>query len=861
MSSHTAITVTIAVISGLFGLTLGYYQNMNEGISRQPDVSNSVEQITLDAVTVPIKGSPMRGGQNAIATVVVFTDFTVPATKPLYTQHLDHAFQIHGDKLAVVYKAYPLQSETNNDALLRAKFAAAAQIQDKFWAMADKLIDYGTQPLSMEKGLELAQAAGLDTKKLANDIESPQVLEAIRADIQLGKSLGLTGAPSLFINGKELVFSDNLTQKTLMDGINAELTRLTRLAAQPAANYYLGSLVNQQLDALHAATHNATTDDLGRPVRGAKNALVTIVEYSDYECPFCARVEPTLARILREYPDSVRIVFSHNPLPFHKHAMRAHQAAYAAGKQGKFWEMHDLLFKNQKKLTDNHFMQYAQKLDLDMNKFKADIDAPETLNAIQKNLKEGTEKNISGAPNFLINGVPLTGAQPYESFKKIIEQELKKAKLIQKEHNGMEGDKLYAEIIKKAPKIAPKDTVRLFVETDNAPILGNPNAPITIVEFTDFECPFCSRANATLHQLQAEYPDKIRIVFKNNPLSFHKNANAAHRAALAAQAQGKFREMHDLLFANQKSLSAADLEKYAAQIGLDLNRFRQDMESDAIKKHIEKDLNDGQNFDVRGTPHFFINGTRLKGAQPIDKFRAVIDEELKIAQPLMERNLSGDALYKAIVENEKMKAFKHSRRPMARHRLKPMEKALDHNIVPADHNIAPVALEKGDSYARGPEDAPVTIYQFSEFQCPFCSRVEPTLNELMAAYPGKIRIIFKSFPLAFHKNAKIASEAALAAGAQGKFWEMHELLFQNQKQLDRENLSDYARQLGLNIEKFDADLDAHVYAPQVDLETKQGQSAGVSGTPTFVINGKLLPGAQPLSEFKAAVNEALNPTP
>lgn len=854
MSSHTAITVTIAVISGLFGLTFGYYQNMNEGISRQPDVSHSVEQIALDAVTVPIKGSPMRGGQNAVATIVVFTDFTAPATKPLYTQHLDHAFRIHGDKIAVVYKAYPLQSNTNNgnDALLRAKLAQAAKLQDKFWNMADKLIDYGTQPLSMEKGLELALAAGLDTKKLAKDIDSPQVLDAIRADIQLGKSLGLTGAPSLFVNGKEIVFSDKITQKTLMDGINAELKRMSRLAAQPAANYYLGSLVNQQLDAIQSAS-----DDLGRPVRGAKNALVTIVEYSDYECPFCSRVEPTLARILREYPDSVRIVFSHHPLPFHKNAMRAHQAAYAAGKQGKFWEMHDLLFKNQKSLTDSHLMQYARELGLDMKKFQTDIDAPETRDAIQKNLKEATEKNISGTPNFLINGVALTGAQPYENFKKIIEQELKKAKLVQHEHKGLSGDKLYAEIMKTAPKTAPKDAApagRIFVETGNAPILGNPNAPITIVEFTDFECPFCSRANTTLHQLLTEYPDKIRIVFKNNPLSFHKNANAAHRAALAAQAQGKFREMHDLLFANQKSLSAADLEKYASQIGLDLNRFRQDMESEAIKTQVEEDLSSGQHVGVRGTPHFFINGKRLSGAQPIDQFRAVIDDELKLAQPLLERNLTGEALYKAIVEQNSVKALRHSRRPFPKNRMKPMAQALD-------HNAAPVALEIGDSYARGPENAPVTIYQFSEFQCPFCSRVEPTLNELLAAYPGKIRIIFKSFPLTIHKNAKIASEAALAAGAQDKFWEMHELLFQNQKQLNRENLTDYARQLGLNVEKFDAELDAHVYAPQVDLETKQGQSAGVSGTPTFFINGKILKGAQSLSAFKTAVDEALNQTP
>ena len=132
------------------------------------------------------------------------------------------------------------------------------------------------------------------------------------------------------------------------------------------------------------------------------------------------------------------------------------------------------------------------------------------------------------------------------------------------------------------------------------------------------------------------------------------------------------------------------------------------------------------------------------------------------------------------------------------------------------------------------------------------------LSLLRKAYGDKVRIVFKNFPLRLHQNAKLASEAALAAGAQGKFWEMQALLFQNQKNLVRPALSDYARQLGLDVAAFDAALDAHTYAAQVDKETAEGRSVGVTGTPSFVINGKLVRGAVSFESFKAEIDAALS---
>ena len=154
------------------------------------------------------------------------------------------------------------------------------------------------------------------------------------------------------------------------------------------------------------------------PVRGAADAKVTIVEFSDYECPFCSRVEPTMDELLKAYPNDVRVAFVNHPLGFHKNAMPAAKAAVAAFKQGKFWEMHAALFSNQKNLNEAFFTEQAKKLGLDMARFTADMNSPETANYIEKGMKDAGPMGISGTPSLLINGKLVVGALPLDAFKK-----------------------------------------------------------------------------------------------------------------------------------------------------------------------------------------------------------------------------------------------------------------------------------------------------------------------------------------------------------------------------------------------------------------------------------------------------------
>lgn len=164
------------------------------------------------------------------------------------------------------------------------------------------------------------------------------------------------------------------------------------------------------------------------PVRGPNDAWVTIVESADFQCPFCKRVEGTLEQIEKKYGHDVRLVFKNNPLPFHQHAMPAAIAAECAKVQGKFWPMHDALYKGQPALTSADLEKYAKQAGVNVTKWKACLTSPQPKVAIQADQQLAARMGARGTPAFFINGRFLSGAQPFASFQALIDQELKKAK-------------------------------------------------------------------------------------------------------------------------------------------------------------------------------------------------------------------------------------------------------------------------------------------------------------------------------------------------------------------------------------------------------------------------------------------------
>jgi protein-disulfide isomerase len=162
----------------------------------------------------------------------------------------------------------------------------------------------------------------------------------------------------------------------------------------------------------------------------------------------------------------------------------------------------------------------------------------------------------------------------------------------------------------------------------------------------------------------------------------------------------------------------------------------------------------------------------------------------------------------------------------------------------------------GTSSAKGPATAAVTIVEWSDFQCPFCSQAKDLVHQILDAYPKDVRFVFKNYPLPFHQQAMPAAKAAVAAGKQGKFFEMHDKLFENQRALAPEKFSEWAGELGMNVDQFKKDMDSPEVAAVITGEMKEAGDVGVRGTPSFFINGKQ-PAGRSFELYKSIIDEEL----
>jgi protein-disulfide isomerase len=584
------------------------------------------------------------------------------------------------------------------------------------------------------------------------------------------------------------------------------------------------------------------------PMWGSRTAPVTLVHFSDFQCPFCSKVNPQLEQIQQTFgPEKVRIIWKNEPLPMHPNAKPAAEASMgvmALKGSEAFWKWHDKAFHNQSGLNPDNYETWAKEVGVDPAKFKAGIAAHTWQKKVEDDHAEAAKVGVNGTPASFINGILLSGAQPFEKFKAVIEQELKKAEV--KLASGTPKDKIYVAMSQDNKKNAPaaeedneKDDKSIFrVPVEKSPIKGNPNALVTIIEFSDFQCPYCKKIEPTLHAVMQKYGDKVRLVWKNEPLPMHARAEPAAEVAMEAKAEkgnDGFWAAHDKLFDIQPKLDDADLENAAKDLGLNLDKVRDAMKTHKYKSSIDNDADLSEEFKASGTPHFFINGHRLVGAQPEEKFDQVIDEEIKHAQELLAKGVKPADLYDALVKDGK----------------------------------GPEATEKKDvavspnAPAKGNLKGPVVIQEFSDFECPYCKKVEDSVNEVMKNYGDKVKLVWRNFPLEFHKDAPLAAQAAMEAykqkGPDG-FWKMHDRLYgvQGADGLKRENLEKIAGEIGLDMGKFKNALDNSTHKAEIDADTAAGKAAGVTGTPAFFINGYSISGAQPYPKFRKLIEKALS---
>jgi protein-disulfide isomerase len=374
---------------------------------------------------------------------------------------------------------------------------------------------------------------------------------------------------------------------------------------------------------------------------------------------------------------------------------------------------------------------------------------------------------------------------------------------------------------------------------------GRPDALVTIVEFSDFQCPFCSRVQATLHEIQRVYgPDQVRIVWKHAPLPFHPHARPAHEAAAAVFGLGgsvAFFKFHDRAFANQQALGEQSYEQWAVEAGVGRHAFHQALAAKRYAPKVDADLALAQTVDATATPSFRINGVTLEGAQPIEAFRRVIDQELGQAKALLAQGTRAADIY-----------LLRTAQNVADSPAKP-----DSDESAEDTTVWKVPVDPDDP-VRGPRDALVTVVEWSDYQCPFCQRVEATLTELLRDYGPDVRVVWKDNPLPFHKRALPAAILARTAFEQRgnkPFWNVHDALFASAPDLEDPALGKIARQFGVSWPVVQAAIARGKTPPKIESAMDLAEDLKAQGTPHFFINGVRLAGAQPIEKFKARIDE------
>lgn len=375
------------------------------------------------------------------------------------------------------------------------------------------------------------------------------------------------------------------------------------------------------------------------------------------------------------------------------------------------------------------------------------------------------------------------------------------------------------------------------VREGNPPRKGPDSAPVKVVLFSDFKCGFCKRIAPAFERLAQQFGDKVQLVYRAFPLDIHPGADLAAEAALAAGAQGKFWEYHDLLFEKTDRQERADLESYARQLGLDVDRFRKALDDRTYRSEVELAQSIGRSLGVTGTPTLVINGQMVVGPNPAQ------------LADMVQRALEGKPIVDAAAAGAGERA-PGPRAPQPPPELPPASAAKD------------VKIEAWNP-SEGPATAPVTIVSFCEYLCPFCERVQPTLRLIREKFGDKVRIVYRN--LIIHgERAELPALAALAAARQGKFKALHDLMFQHRGELSqgRSKIEELAQQAGLDMDRFRADLDSPEIRAQLEADKAEGARVGASGTPSTFLNGRYMSGARPPSHFGKWIDELLgNRTP
>ncbi|MBN2192003.1 MAG: thioredoxin domain-containing protein [Polyangiaceae bacterium] len=411
------------------------------------------------------------------------------------------------------------------------------------------------------------------------------------------------------------------------------------------------------------------------PISGAADAPVTMVVFGDFACPFCAQANIVFAGLRKEFaPTELRVVWKHYPLPSHPNARPAHEAGVATflgaggGPRGSeaFFHFYDLVFSHQEELGRDELAAWAVSAGAPQQSYQEALVSGRPRRKVDLDIALGKRLGVDGTPTCFINGIEIRGVAPEAKYREVIEAELVAGRRLM--DGGTPRSRVYVERVaaNSSASGAPfaASSARSLVSADDGtiwrvavqpddPVMGPADALVTIVEFGDFACSSCARARAMVGQLREQHPVDIRWVWKDNPLPDHprgKPAAMLARLAFAGRGNTGFFRAHDALFA-AAALDDIDLQGIAT--GLGLSWPPADAMAIQLEERTGKSLAEAAALEVRGSPTFFINGQRVTGAEPSERFEAVFAERLAAARALETEGVPRMRIYERLMADAK----------------------------------------------------------------------------------------------------------------------------------------------------------------------------------------------------------------
>lgn len=385
------------------------------------------------------------------------------------------------------------------------------------------------------------------------------------------------------------------------------------------------------------------------------------------------------------------------------------------------------------------------------------------------------------------------------------------------------------------PSAFPDDARAALPVVGSEPIWGTRNAALTWVFFGDLDCPHTRKAWRALEAVKAAFGDDLRIVFRHRPLREHPNAlDAARVLAGVARVHGSvafFDVLHGAL-QGDASLTAEHLTTALGEAGYGASKLA-DL-SAAGEAQVRADLQLAGQFGLKSTPFSFLNGQAIDGERTALEVEQLLREEQRTVTWLSAAGVPAGSLYATRTSSNLIGVGNSGE----------------------SRSCAPI----GKSPTRGPADALVTLVEFSDFECQYCKRVEPTLEALLARYPKTLRLVWKDYPLPQHKGAQLLANFAADAYRRGSgsgFWAVHDGIFAHTEALDDGALGALAGKAGLDGALLLISAHAGVHDAAIRADMKLGQRLNVTGTPTFFANGRRIEGALPLQRFDALIQEEL----